>query len=147
MGGRVSDDPWWVENTQTVDAIDKDVVQALESNPGWRLIGVGVGAGGQTTLTFGWPWGTLTLDRRPLSRREGDGRAVNSDTYQRLPTWQRQQADAVAEILRARCGAYSGSESDALTDATDIVLAVRFAPPTGDNHHNAALCPYCSPQP
>ncbi len=46
----------WVTQTHTVDAIDRNVVCAMETNPGWRLIGVGVGSGGQTTLTFGWPW-------------------------------------------------------------------------------------------
>lgn len=70
---------------------------------------------------------------------------VNSDSYSRLPPWQRQQADAVAEQLRHNVGAYGGSHSDALTDAVGIVLAAQFAPPTGDNHHNAVACPYCSP--
>lgn len=45
----------WVEETWTVDAIDP-AVSALDVNPGWRLIGVGVGQAGQTTLTYGWPW-------------------------------------------------------------------------------------------
>lgn len=27
--------------------------------------------------------------------------------------------------------------------AADLLLRLRFAP-MGDNHHNAALCPYCS---
>lgn len=45
----------WVEQTITVDAIDP-ATKAIEQNPGWRLLGVGVGSGGQTTLTFGWPW-------------------------------------------------------------------------------------------
>lgn len=45
----------WVEKTWTIDAIDS-AVSALDANPGWRLIGVGVGQAGQTTLTYGWPW-------------------------------------------------------------------------------------------
>lgn len=46
----------WVERTQTCDAVDDPALQAIENNPGWKLIGVGVGNDGQTTLTFGWPW-------------------------------------------------------------------------------------------
>ncbi len=46
----------WVDQTETVDAEDKDVVRALEANDGWRLLHVGMGKGGQTTLTYGWPW-------------------------------------------------------------------------------------------
>lgn len=72
--------------------------------------------------------------------------ACNSDTYARLPVWQKQQADAVVLILQSGMGAYSGSDTDILTDAARIVLAVPFAPPSGDNHHNAAACPYCTPQ-
>lgn len=45
----------WVEFTQTFDAIDP-AVKAIDANPGWRLLGVGVGAYGQTTLTYGWGW-------------------------------------------------------------------------------------------
>lgn len=44
----------WVEMVQTVDAIDSTVVEALNSNPGWHLLHVGTGSGGQTTLTYGW---------------------------------------------------------------------------------------------
>ena len=46
----------WVEKILTVDAIDAVAVSALDENAGWRLIAVGVGSGGQTTLTYGWPW-------------------------------------------------------------------------------------------
>lgn len=46
----------WVDQVQTVDATDFDVVNAINENPGWRLIGVGQGPHGQTTLTYGWPW-------------------------------------------------------------------------------------------
>jgi hypothetical protein len=53
-GGTV--DLSWVEQTQTVDATDRTVVQAIEANPGWRLLHVGTGNGGQTTLTYGWPY-------------------------------------------------------------------------------------------
>lgn len=38
----------------TVDAIDKTVVDAMVANPGWHLLAIGSGLGGQTTLTFGW---------------------------------------------------------------------------------------------
>jgi len=48
----------WVERTITVDATDTDTVRAIETNGGWRLIGVGKGAHEQTTLTYGWPWPT-----------------------------------------------------------------------------------------
>lgn len=47
----------WVEQTITVDAIDP-AKDAIEANPGWRLLHVGTGSGGQTTLTYGWPWTT-----------------------------------------------------------------------------------------
>lgn len=46
----------WVTETKTVDAIEADVVTALDANPGWKLLHVGIGSGGQTTLTYGWPW-------------------------------------------------------------------------------------------
>jgi hypothetical protein len=46
----------WVERVETFDAIDTAAVRAVQDNPGWRLIGVGTGSGGQTTLTYGWPW-------------------------------------------------------------------------------------------
>lgn len=46
----------WVEQTMTVDAVDGSAVRAIEANPGWRLLHVGFGTGGQTTLTYGWPW-------------------------------------------------------------------------------------------
>ncbi len=45
----------WVEETLTIDAIDP-AVKAVDENPGWRLLAVGMGSGGQTTLTYGWPW-------------------------------------------------------------------------------------------
>lgn len=57
---------------------------------------------------------------------------------------ERMQVEAVAyELLK--CGAYNGSKTDAITDATAIVKGATFAPPLGDNHHNAAACPYCTP--
>lgn len=46
----------WVTDTKTVDAIETGVVAALNANRGWKLLHVGTGAGGQTTLTYGWPW-------------------------------------------------------------------------------------------
>lgn len=70
--------------------------------------------------------------------------SISSDTYARLSFIQRAQADAVAESLMHSVGGYHGSESDARTDAAAIVLAMRFAP-MGDNHHAAAMCPYCTP--
>lgn len=70
---------------------------------------------------------------------------ANSDTYDRLSVPQQQQARAVAVILRSGCGAYVGSATDIMTDASHIVTAVAFAPPLGDNHHNAGACPFCSP--
>lgn len=72
--------------------------------------------------------------------------SVNSTTYNHLSGWKQRQIDEVADILLNSTGGYHGSESDARTDATAIVLAMQFSP-TGDNHHNAALCPYCSPDP
>lgn len=45
----------WVTDIQTVDAIDSGPVAAMLGNPGWRLLGVGIGSAGQTVLTFGWP--------------------------------------------------------------------------------------------
>lgn len=68
---------------------------------------------------------------------------VNSDTFARLSEPMQWQAQAVASLLRKN-GAYIGSESDALTDAVGIVLALRYSP-EGDNHHNAMQCPYCNP--
>lgn len=45
------------------------------------------------------------------------------------------------------CG-YQGGQSVPLREAIDALkrhyLEVRFRP-LGDNHHNARLCPYCSP--
>lgn len=46
----------WVEQVQTVLATDYTVVEAINNNPGWRLIATGVDPNGQTTLTYGWPW-------------------------------------------------------------------------------------------
>lgn len=46
----------WVQKIVTVDAIDQDTVEATTNNGDWRLIAVGQGAHGQTTLTFGWPY-------------------------------------------------------------------------------------------
>lgn len=84
------------------------------------------------------PWNGVP-EVRPVLR-------VNSDTYRRLTVPQQMQADAIAEILRTGAvGAYQGSQSDARTDASYIVLAAQFASPLGDNHHNALKCPYCSP--
>jgi hypothetical protein len=54
----VNCDLTWVEMTKTTDAINVNVIDALEGDPQWRLIGVGIGSGGQTTLTYGWPWQT-----------------------------------------------------------------------------------------
>lgn len=73
------------------------------------------------------------------------GGHVDSDSYRKLSVPERYQADAIALILQNGCGVYYGSDTDALTDASHIVLAARFAPPLGDNHHNAAACPYCTP--
>lgn len=50
----MADDLTWVEQTMTVDAEDP-AKRAIEDNPGWRLLHVGMGKGGQTTLTYGWP--------------------------------------------------------------------------------------------
>lgn len=44
----------WVQQIKTVDAIDKTPVEAMMENDGWHLLHVGMGSGGQTTLTFGW---------------------------------------------------------------------------------------------
>ena len=68
-------DQWplaWVEQTVTVDAIGDPAKAAIEGNPGWRLLHVGMGSGGQTTLTYGWPWGgadcgCYTVCERPES--------------------------------------------------------------------------------
>jgi len=49
------DDLSWVTDIKTVDAIDTTVVKALNENPGWLLLHAGVGAHGQTTLTYAWP--------------------------------------------------------------------------------------------
>ena len=61
----------WVEQVKTVDACETTVVDAMDANPGWKLLGVGAGLGGQTTLTYGWPWpgsqncGCYTVCERP----------------------------------------------------------------------------------
>lgn len=68
---------------------------------------------------------------------------MNQDDYEHLFFSQRQIVDAVADTLR-KTGAYGGSETDAITDAMTIMRAAQFAPPLGDNHHNAFLCPYCN---
>lgn len=73
-------------------------------------------------------------------------RWIDSDTVGQLSPWEREQAAAIALVLLTKTGAYRGSESDALTDAVAIMQAARFAPPTGDNHHNALACPYCTPE-
>lgn len=72
-GGYVEASLTWVERVQTVDAIDP-VVEAIQQNPGWRLLHVGTGAGGQTTLTYGWPWPEPTYpDPSPIAaRKEAD---------------------------------------------------------------------------
>ncbi len=46
----------WVRQVDTLDADDKDAIAAKMNNPGWQLLHVGTGKGGQTTMTFGWPW-------------------------------------------------------------------------------------------
>ena len=46
----------WVQQLKTIDATDTEPANAMMENPGWRLLAIGSGAGGQTTLTFGWPW-------------------------------------------------------------------------------------------
>lgn len=52
----------WVDQTMVIDAIDP-ARKALDENPGWRLLHVGMGSGGQTTLTYGWPWpGNAAVD-------------------------------------------------------------------------------------
>lgn len=71
-------------------------------------------------------------------------RAVNSDCYSTLTIPDRQQVDAIVGVL-INTGGYHGSASDAQTDAVTIIRAAQFAPPNGDNHHNALACPYCSP--
>lgn len=65
-----------------------------------------------------------------------------SEEYDALMHHKRQQADAIAAEL-VKLGAYGGSESDAKTDAVAVLRAAQFAP-MGDNHHNAATCPFCS---
>jgi hypothetical protein len=54
--------------------------------------------------------------------------SVNSTTYGRLSGWKQRQIDEVAAILLTSTGAYHGSETDARTDATTIVLAMQFSP-------------------
>lgn len=55
----------WVENVATVDAIDRDRVAMYLHDSNWRLLHAGVGSGGQTTLTFGWPWLPPTVEADP----------------------------------------------------------------------------------
>lgn len=43
-----------VTRTITVDAVDTAKKKAIEDNPGWRLLHVGLGTSGQTNLTYGW---------------------------------------------------------------------------------------------
>lgn len=85
-------------------------------------------------------------DSAATPRAQGDAQAevINSGSYGRLPSWQQAQARAIADVLLSSVGAYRGSPTDALTDAVSILRSTQFAPPEGDNHHNAALCPYCS---
>ncbi len=45
----------WIEKIMVLDAVDKVPVEATLDNSGWKLLHVGSGKGGQTTLTFGWP--------------------------------------------------------------------------------------------
>lgn len=60
----------WVERVQTIDALDHQVIEAVEANPGWRLIATGTGTGGQTTLTYGWPWpGSQSCDQNDHSNQ------------------------------------------------------------------------------
>lgn len=66
------------------------------------------------------------------------------DRYTSLTEVERMQVEAVAQELVTRCGAYQGSTTDAITDAIGIVKAATFAPPLGDNHHNALECPHCT---
>lgn len=46
----------WVTEIKTVDAIDTQPVNAMCANPGWLLLHAGIGAAGQTVLTFAWPY-------------------------------------------------------------------------------------------
>ena len=62
----------WVEQTRTVDAVDHQAVQAIEANPGWRLIHAGIGEAGQTALTYGWPWPAANLTDALPPRTEGE---------------------------------------------------------------------------
>lgn len=69
--------------------------------------------------------------------------ATPAERYQMLMAHQRAQVDAVACLLGG-LGHYHGDDGQRLADALAVVDAARFAPPLGDNHHNAAACPYCS---
>jgi hypothetical protein len=65
----------WVEQVQTVLAMDFAVVEAINENHGWRLIATGVDHRGQTTLTYGWPWpdNTAADDDEALCEIKDDG--------------------------------------------------------------------------
>lgn len=39
----------------TVDAVDFEMVDSIANNEGWEYLHAGVGANGQSCLTFGWP--------------------------------------------------------------------------------------------
>ncbi len=51
---KVAGDLDWITMIDVLDADDKTVVNAKMHNPGWHLLHVGTGKGGQTTLTWGW---------------------------------------------------------------------------------------------
>lgn len=72
-------------------------------------------------------------------------KVVEYDRFTELNPMEQMQVDAVAREL-TRCGGYIASPTDAVTDAIGIVKAAFFAPPLGDNHHNALECPHCMSQ-
>lgn len=51
---KVGSDLDWITMIDVLDADDKTAVDAKLNNPGWHLLHVGSGKGGQTTLTWGW---------------------------------------------------------------------------------------------
>lgn len=46
----------WVTHISTVEAEDKEAVEAHLSHTGWLLLHAAMGKGGQTVLTFAWPY-------------------------------------------------------------------------------------------